>query len=727
LNQTVLEKISSAERAKAQAMKAATAAEQAETVASQASAAANQQQATTATAAATATVAESNAAKVNAASQVVQTTAMQGASLAAKGLAASLALIPFVAIAIAVTYLTTKLMGLFDKTEENEKALKDYNDELERNNFLLQKSGKQTDVLTTLEKVRQTTAKKRALTDEENYLIERKNYEQKKKDTELDILRNKVALQEIRKKNGEESEVYKKAKADLKKQEEDFQLSEIERKGYFWNYTLKRLEKKYADEAAAQEKAESKSTAATQKRNEARKKALEDITKAEADAFKETLDQREKEEYEVNQKYASLQAEAVKYGQSTKILEEARLAALKKLTDKYAEEDKKKVEEKEKVAKDNANKLLSIQKSLNDSLLDAMKSGTAKEKEEARKSGADKIAAFKKELLEAQELKLLTAEQVAMKLAEFTKNVNDAIQNQIDDVDKKDLAKKLDDRLKLLQIQSEGLLAGTQAYFDNRRAIINASEEKELEDTELTEEAKTAIQEKYANQRKQLREQEIASIGQTISQTIDAVANLTSALASGYDEEAKTRKDAFEKRKKLQIATATMSAASGIIQILTQPSTLPSPFDWIVKGINAAALIAATVININKIKKTEFQAPSESSTTVASASTGSKFANGGLLTGPSHSQGGIKTRLGELEGGEFVINRRSTASFLPLLNAINSTGKRKYADGGMTASMDQLQTLMANQATPVVKTYVVASDIYNQAQADKKLADLARL
>lgn len=460
---------------------------------------------------------------------------------------------------------------------------------------------------------------------------------------------------------------------------------------------------------------------------EARKKALEAIAKAEADAFKETLEQREKEVYEVNQKYSDLQAEAVKYGQSTKLLEEARLAALKKLTDKYEAEDKKKKEDAEKLAKDGANRLLNIQKTLNDSLLGAMKSGTEKEKAEAKKSGEDKIAAFKKELLEAQDLKLLTAEEVATKLAEFTKNVNTAIQNQIDDLDKKDLSKKIDERLKLLQIQSQGLLAGTQAYFDNRRAIINASEQKELEDTELTEEQKTAIQQKYANQRKQLREEEVASIGQTVTATIDAVANLTSALASSYDEEAKTSKDAFEKRKKLQIATATMSAASGVIQILTQPSTLPSPFDWIVKGINAAALIAATIININKIKKTEFQAPDTSSSANSTGAVGTTFAKGGLLEGPSHARGGIKTSFGELEGGEYVINKRSTASFLPLLTAINSVGNRKYQDGGMMANMDTVQAIMAAQQSPIVKTYVVASDMTSQQEANKKLMDLAKI
>jgi len=72
-----------------------------------------------------------------------------------------------------------------------------------------------------------------------------------------------------------------------------------------------------------------------------------------------------------------------------------------------------------------------------------------------------------------------------------------------------------------------------------------------------------------------------------------------------------------------------------------------------------------------------------------------KYAEGGLLSGPSHSQGGIKVgNTGvEVEGNEFVVNKRSTAKYLPLLEAINAEGNkrsfantdkrmRKYANGG---------------------------------------------
>ena len=61
-----------------------------------------------------------------------------------------------------------------------------------------------------------------------------------------------------------------------------------------------------------------------------------------------------------------------------------------------------------------------------------------------------------------------------------------------------------------------------------------------------------------------------------------------------------------------------------------------------------------------------------------------KQARGGILDGPSHAQGGIPTAFGELEGGEAVINKKSTKKFMPLLSSINEAeGGRSFAKGGL--------------------------------------------
>ena len=57
----------------------------------------------------------------------------------------------------------------------------------------------------------------------------------------------------------------------------------------------------------------------------------------------------------------------------------------------------------------------------------------------------------------------------------------------------------------------------------------------------------------------------------------------------------------------------------------------------------------------------------------------SKLEDGGLLRGKKHSQGGIpvgNTGI-EVEGGEYVVNARSTRKYLPLLQQLNEEGARK--------------------------------------------------
>ena len=75
----------------------------------------------------------------------------------------------------------------------------------------------------------------------------------------------------------------------------------------------------------------------------------------------------------------------------------------------------------------------------------------------------------------------------------------------------------------------------------------------------------------------------------------------------------------------------------------------------------------------------------------------SKFEHGGLVDGgmfqgASHAQGGIKFasggRIMEAEGGEAIINKRSTSMFKPLLSAINQIGGgKKFQTGGITPSI----------------------------------------
>jgi TP901 family phage tail tape measure protein len=95
-----------------------------------------------------------------------------------------------------------------------------------------------------------------------------------------------------------------------------------------------------------------------------------------------------------------------------------------------------------------------------------------------------------------------------------------------------------------------------------------------------------------------------------------------------------------------------------------------------------------------------------------------KFADGGMVQGRSHAQGGEKFAVGgrvvELEGGEAVINKRSTAMYRDQLSAINQAGGGvKFADGGLMnlPQFANQQFTRAVGGSGMQKVVVVESDI----------------
>jgi len=302
----------------------------------------------------------------------------------------------------------------------------------------------------------------------------------------------------------------------------------------------------------------------------------------------------------------------------------------------------------------------------------------------------------------------LTAEEQASVL----KQIENSFQNDLAKIkedarvkENEKLIKGYDEQLRLLELIGQNLIAGTKAYFENRALILNEAEAKELAKLDITEREKTAIKEKYVKLRKQLDEDEIRSYAAVASQTLSALAGVSSALASSYDEEAKTSKDAFEKRKKLQKATAIMSAASGIIQILAQPSTLPSPFDFIVKGINAAALGIATAIQIKQINATQFE-------------------GGGSVTAPSLSSASatpppIKLPTIEQKAAPIVEGTQGGQNPTRQLAETIASRTDRMVTAVESGNQRVVNSMESGKDRPI-KTYVVSGDMTSQQALDRR-------
>lgn len=197
-----------------------------------------------------------------------------------------------------------------------------------------------------------------------------------------------------------------------------------------------------------------------------------------------------------------------------------------------------------------------------------------------------------------------------------------------------------------IEIEKERLLsieAGTLAYERQKTAIFNletqlkalgeveneyrkqylrdvadeylkyestAKETYERVSLELKEalEKNVITQQEYNNASKALEVERSRYIADNITRSFAATSDLVTTLLDGLaDQQDTTNKEGFEKSKKLQIASATIQMLTGITTALAGAFTSKTGvWDYILAGIQAAAIATSGALNINKIKQTKF-------------------------------------------------------------------------------------------------------------------------
>jgi chromosome segregation ATPase-like protein len=131
--------------------------------------------------------------------------------------------------------------------------------------------------------------------------------------------------------------------------------------------------------------------------------------------------------------------------------------------------------------------------------------------------------------------------------------------------------------------------------------------------------------------------------------------------------------------KAAAIAEATINTYLGVSKAISQGMPMGA--------VTAAITLAAGMANVQKIVSTETD----------------KYEAGGLIVGKSHASGGVPFTVAgrggfEAEGGEYIINKRATAMYFPVLEAINkSAGYGSYnpvymAAGGVIKQPTPIQT-----------------------------------
>ncbi len=191
---------------------------------------------------------------------------------------------------------------------------------------------------------------------------------------------------------------------------------------------------------------------------------------------------------------------------------------------------------------------------------------------------------------------------------------------------------------------------------------------------------------------------------------------------------------AFEEKKKFALLEILVETAAAVAKIKIQAAILASnPFTLAAAPIALAQIpfaIGAGVIQAAVIQAQKY----------ANGGMIEEFANGGMVHGRSHAQGGEKFAVGgrvvELEGGEAVINKRSTSMFRNQLSAMNAAGGGvKFADGGMLNqpqfSQQQFNAIGQNQMMGAMsngsKVVVVEADITDSQNSVSVIQSDARI
>lgn len=228
-----------------------------------------------------------------------------------------------------------------------------------------------------------------------------------------------------------------------------------------------------------------------------------------------------------------------------------------------------------------------------------------------------------------------------------------------------------------------------QTTYETNVQNINTQAAK---DTKANEDAKDQVREK-AFQKEMARAQGYANALSALSELVgkDTVAG-----------------------KAMGIASAVINTYVGASQVIAAKPTLPEPANTIMKIVNVATTIATGLKQVREIMAVKV--PTEQVPEVRI-----RKALGGVLKGPTHAMGGIMTAFGELEGGEYVVNRTATQMFRPQLDAINGMG------GNVEMQPQVLAGAVSSPEPPIFKTYVVASEMSSQQEIDRIIRSRSKM
>jgi hypothetical protein len=538
----------------------------------------------------------------------------QAAAVGARALSAALIATGIGALVVLIGAAVSMLYEMATGTKAAEEAAKRLNDALESQNRLLdlnQKSAANRNKVT----LAQMKAAGKSEKEIRDFQIKnsRRDYEEAHA---AEVEARKLYNDNLGK---ADTEGLKKLTDNLAKKEQatkDSYASYLET-----GYNAKAEELK-AEEAKGKELA-GKAKSLSDARLAERKRELEELKKGLEEARLTTLGEKQKDLEVVRIKYDELKAKAIKFGEDTKVIEEARAKENIAITEKYAKEDK------DKKQKEYDDTLALEESQLN---LRLAKGEVTEMEYQTKLFDIRKNAAIQNEILNNQSL---VNDEVALQAA-LEKN-KEFINAQVDlekyKVEQKNLTAEEERNILLNGLQSkfealdkensriDGDFEQDLQRITEQKEILAEQERIDLENTELTEFQKTEIRKKYGDARIALSDKEVA----TEKAAMEAKNAINMAYLGLFEQFGNVLGQIAGKNKGLAIAGVVISQAAAIGQIISQTaianaksvaaSPLTAGMPWVAintisAGLSIASTIAGAVKSIQQINSADSGASS---------------------------------------------------------------------------------------------------------------------
>jgi len=512
-----------------------------------------------------------------------------------------------------------------------------------------------------------------------------------------------AALMKLQAMDGELDDEKKKKLVELQEQVKDLNNQMlIDQASYNKEKAAKEKEaadkaKEKAKEAADKYKEHQKEMIDAER--EAQKKILELKQKAEIDSIKdEELKAQRSLQIQQENAQKELQIEIDKYANKKKLtLEEQKYlnalrAEQKALTESQAIETQNLLDDQAKVRKDKED---AFQKELKDLKNQAFLGTLQDERDHARAELDLQLQTQIEEINQSE----LSEKQKGEKIA-IVREIN---QQQKQEQEAGFKQKDMEDQLAFNQWQ----IGQESTTYEEKLALNKANEELITQMHFENEEQRTMALAENAKARKEIEDAATAAK----AANLDAIRNLIGNAAALFGEETAAG-------KALAVAGATIDTYKAATAAYASLAGIPI-IGPALGAVAAGVAVAAGIANVKKILSV--QVPNSGGgagggSSAAPAPTASKFASGGYVSGPGTGQSDSIPAL--LSNGESVINANSTKMFGGLLNQINQAG------GGAPIAHPEINN---GGGTPIIKTYVVASEMTNQQEADKRIKDIAKI